>query len=189
MGEQDAQRWDARYANGSHAGPPDPYVLEHARHLPRESRIVDVAGGTGRHARALAALGHKVAVLDISGVALQQIAASGLSVELVQVDLEEQGMPAGRWDALVCTQYLHRPLFPQFARVLVPGGLLIMVHPTVRNLERHPRPSARFLLDESELAGLLQGWELLDYQEGWGKDGQCQARAVARPPRLSPPEA
>ena len=41
-------------------------------------------------------------------------------------------------------------LIASAATGLAPGGRLIWIHPTTTNLERHAKPSARFLLDLGE---------------------------------------
>ena len=71
-------------------------------------------------------------------------------------------MVANRLRVVVTAEFgdsaLHRPLLASLGGDVRPGGSLVVVQPTVRNLERFARPSRRFLLDEGELAGLLGGW-------------------------------
>jgi tellurite methyltransferase len=62
---------------------------------------------------------------------------------------------------------------------LAEDGMLAICHPTRTNLERHEKPSARFLLDEGELRDLLGDLSLLEYEESWGKDGRHEARMLA----------
>lgn len=56
-----------------------------------------------------------------------QALANEPGVEIVQADLEADEWPLGirTFDAVVVTNYLHRPLFPALKRALAPGGLLI----------------------------------------------------------------
>src|ERR671929_84127 len=51
-----------------------------------------------------------------------------------------------RWDVIVCTYFLHRPLFSAFQAALAPGGWLVVTHATRSNLERHARPGPEYLL-------------------------------------------
>ena len=88
-------------------------------------------------------------------------------------------LPEGPFDVITCFHYLQRDLFPKLGARLTPGGLLIVEIATRRNLERHAKPSARFLLEEGELPRLLEPLELAHYQEGWIGD-HALARAVAR---------
>jgi hypothetical protein len=62
--------------------------------------------------------------------------------------------------------YLQRNLFPTFEHHLALEGWLIYEHPTVRNLERNPSPSRRFLLDEGELGELVTGHTVI-LREEW----------------------
>jgi hypothetical protein len=62
---------------------------------------------------------------------------------------------------------------------LAPGGWLCCEIATVRNLERHARPSRRFLLEAGELRALCEPLESVFYDEDW-HDGRHVARSVAR---------
>ena len=52
---------------------------------------------------------------------------------------------------------------------------------TLRNLERNPKPSRRFLLEPNELLRLCAPLEIVAYREGWHAD-RCDARLLARRP-------
>ncbi len=108
--------------------------------------------------------------------------ASTGSVLLVEHDLEQDGLPQGRWELVLNIYYLHRPLFTQAASRLVPGGHLLVVHPTRKNLQRHARPPERFLLEEDELPSLVPGLEILSYRQQWFANGRHEARLLARRP-------
>jgi len=140
----DAERWDARWAAASgEPGRAHPMVEALAAELPAGARVLDVAAGRGRQARALAAAGVQVVAVDVSGVGLARV---GRGVETVVADLKA-GLPEGlgAFDAVVCVDY-HAPLlWPDLRRVLAPGGHLVVSMATVTNLERHTKPSRRFL--------------------------------------------
>jgi SAM-dependent methyltransferase len=116
-------------------------------------------------------------------VALERAAdaasASGLSLHLHRLDVETGPLPPGPFAVVLCLNFLWRPLFASLPRVLAPGGRLVFVQPTRSNLQRHAHPSARFLLEDGELPGLLQGLEVLSYTEGWTEEGRHEARLVA----------
>lgn len=85
--------------------------------------VLDVAAGHGRHSRLALARGHAVTAVDIDLSGL-----SGLDgVRAVEADLEGARWPFGpeRFDAIIVTNYLHRPLFKPIAHALAPGGVLI----------------------------------------------------------------
>ena len=177
--------WNERYrSRGPSAAEPSPFVLALKDRLPGRGRALDVAGGSGRHALLLARLGWQVTLADIAGEGLDlaraAAEAAGLTLTTLEWDLEHDGLPPGPWDLILCTHFLHRPLFESWAESLAPGGLLIFEHPTRSNLERHDKPSERFLLEDGELPGLLTGLEVLLYEEGWNESGRHEARLLAR---------
>jgi tellurite methyltransferase len=187
MSETEKDRWDARYREGAGATEPSSFLTMLDGLLPRSGRALDVAGGRGRHAIWLARRGLDVTLADVSevGLGLARAAAerAGVTLETVAVDLEREPAPAGPWDLVICFHYLHRPLIRRIPGMLAPEGLFVFCQPTRKNLERHPSPGAHYLLAEGELPGLLEGLELLRYEEGWLEEGRHEARALARASR------
>ncbi|GAB3435171.1 class I SAM-dependent methyltransferase [Massilia solisilvae] len=115
--------------------------------------VLDLACGSGRHARLLAALGHPVLALDRDPQALA--AAAGPGIRTMEYDLEAQGaawpFEAGRFAGIVVTNYLHRPLMRSLTASLAPGGVLIYETFAVGN-EVFGKPSnPLFLLSAGEL--------------------------------------
>jgi tellurite methyltransferase len=180
------ERWDRKYAGRpAEPGLPDGFLLACADRLPTAGKALDVAGGAGRHALWLAARGLDVTIADVSPVGLQRAtdaaAARGLAVKTQAMDLEaDPRLPDGPWDLILCFHFLFRPIYGDFARVLAPGGTLVVCHPTRTNLQRHAHPSARFLLEDGELEGLVPGVQVLSLEEGWSPAGRHEARLVAR---------
>jgi SAM-dependent methyltransferase len=191
MSEVDRDKWDKRYREqGVESRTPHAFLTGLASVLPRKGRALDVAGGSGRNAIWLARHGLDVTLVDISreGLALarSEAAAAGVHLELALSDLETEPLPAGPFDVVFSANFLRRALFAEFPRVLAPGGLLVFVQPTRKNLERNPRPPAPFLLDDAELPRLIQGLEIEAYEEAWfpSSDGQRhEAHLLARKPR------
>lgn len=187
MSEKDEIRWNQRHAEASPSmQPPLAWLLSLADQLPKRGSALDVAGGRGRHALWLAQHGLDTTLVDVSDVALglasSHAARLGSPLKTRCLDLGRDGLPAGPWDLIVNVDFLMRPVLTGYGTVLAPGGLLCVSHPTVRNLERHARPSERFLLQESELPGLVCGLELVEYSEAWRQDGRHTARLLARRP-------
>ena len=185
MSAEDRAKWDARYREARPCtAEPSPFLRSLEEVLPRKGRALDVAGGDGRNALWLARRGLAVTVADVSGVGLERArdraSAEGLALDTVCVDLESEPLPAGPWDLVVSILYLQRSLFAAFAEVLAPSGLLVFLQPTVTNLERHPKPPRPFLLENGELARLVQGLEVVSLTEGWTEDGHHEARLLAR---------
>jgi len=132
--------------------------------------VLDLACGTGRHARHFAALGHAVLALDRDADALAQAAGQGIAT--LQCDLEDGVTPwpfaPSRFAGIVVTNYLHRPLLAQLARSLMPGGILIYETFSVGN-EEFGRPSnPDFLLGEGELLALARenALAIVAYEDG-----------------------
>jgi SAM-dependent methyltransferase len=184
MSEADRQRWNARYQEGAGGQEPSSFLCSLAERLPRAGRALDVAGGVGQDALWLARRGLDVTWVDVSDAALERAAASareaGSRLGLQRLDVEQEPLPPGPFALVLCLNYLWRPLFAAFPQVLAPGGLLVFAQPTRSNLQRHAHPSARFLLEDGELPGLLEGLEIVSYSEAWTEQGRHEARLVAR---------
>ena len=186
MSSDDRSKWNARYGAQEALSPPAPFLDALDDLLPRRGRALDVAGGSGRHALWLARRGFDVTIADVSDVALERAVAAarlaGLSLRPVQVDLETSPLPDGPWDLILCTYFIHRPLFTAFAAALAPGGWLVVAHATRSNLQRHSRPGPDHVLEDGELPALVRGLEVIRSEEGWLESGRHEARIVARKP-------
>ena len=185
MSAYDFEKWEARYQSGrGYGGEPHPFLDQvAAHHLPTSGRALDVAGGTGRHARWLARRGLSVTLIDISpaGLARAQAAAAREGLELVtQAHDLDDGFPPGSWEVILVTFFLVRDHFASIAEALSVGGRLVLVHPTRRNLERHAKPSAEWLLDPGELDDGVPGLETLHHEENWSRQGRHEVRYVGR---------
>ena len=132
-----------------------PWVRRFAPLAPA-GEVLDLACGSGRHARLFASLGHPVLALDRDPAALAS--AAGPGIETMQHDLEEEGgawpFGAGRFAAIVVANYLHRPLLPHLMKSLAPDGVLVYETFAVGN-EAFGKPS--------NPAFVLQPGELLDH--------------------------
>jgi len=118
--------------------------------------VLDVASGSGRHARYLAAHGYNVLAVDRDEAALATLASSP-GVRVRAADLEGAPWPfaPGEFDGVVVTNYLHRPLFGDLVAALTPGGVLIY-ETFMQGNERFGRPSnPAFLLRPGELLDRL----------------------------------
>lgn len=185
MSNLDRDKWNAKYTALA-AAPREPSVVFLAleKYLPRTGRAIDIAGGGGRHSIWLARRGLDVTVADISAVGLniaeQRAVERGLSIQTLEIDLEQSPFPAGPWNLIVSVCYLWRPLFEAFPSALSSDGILTVVQPTKRNLERNDKPPGAYLLEEHELPRLASGLEIVHYEEAWLADGRHDAVLVAR---------
>jgi SAM-dependent methyltransferase len=128
-----------------------PWVEAHAGLVAPGGTVLDLAAGGGRHSRYFAWHGRKVVAVDKDISALAHLPG----VTAIQADLED-GAPwplAGQvFDAVVVSNYLHRPLFPALFAALRPGGALIY-ETFARGNEQFGKPDRPdFLLEPNELA-------------------------------------
>ncbi|HMC12402.1 MAG TPA: class I SAM-dependent methyltransferase [Pirellulaceae bacterium] len=180
----DRQKWDAKYAAEDVPREPSAVLQGLAPLLPMKGKALDIAGGAGRNAIWLAQRGLNVTIADVSPrgleIASERAKEAAVRITPLPADLEKGPFPAGPWDLILSVCYLWRPLFAIYPQVLAPGGLLVVIQPTKKNLDRHPKPPAGFLLNDGELPGLVSGLEILHYAEGWQADGRHDAVVVAR---------
>jgi SAM-dependent methyltransferase len=145
--------------NSSHDHVPvSPWVERWLPGIAVGGEVLDLACGSGRHSRLLAATGRRVCALDRDSGALGLLAgATGITV--MQADLEHAPWPLAsrKFDGVVVTNYLHRPLFPCIIDAIAPQGLLIYETFAAGN-ERFGKPSnPEFLLRPGELLELVAG--------------------------------
>ena len=116
------------------------------------SRVLDLACGGGRHGRLFLENGATVTFVDIDVSGVGDLSRNERA-EILQADLENAPWPLEnrQFDAVVVTNYLHRPLFPSIVDAVAPGGWLFYETFAVGN-ERYGRPSnPDFLLEYDEL--------------------------------------
>jgi len=138
---------------------PSPWVARFASLVPPGGPVLDVAAGAGRHTRFFRARGHPVTAVDRDTSGLADLRADA-GVEIVEFDLEA-GAPfpfRGRpFDAVVVTNYLHRPILPDLVAAVAGGGVLLY-ETFARGHERFGRPRRpEFLLEPGELLDAVHG--------------------------------
>ena len=145
----------------AHLDSPSDWVVRWAP-LVKRGPVLDVASGSGRHAKLFAQRGFEVVAVDRER---QEIAG----VKFVKADLEEgTPWPFGdrRFGAVVVTNYLHRPLFPALAAAVGEDGILIYETFMVGN-ERYGKPSnPKFLLRPQELLQAFAGLTVAAFEQG-----------------------
>ena len=147
------------------------FIARHAALIPTGARVLDLAAGTGRHARWMASRGARVLAVDRDADAL---AACGGDprIETRVLDLETGTWPlyGETFDAIIVVNYLHRPLFPFLRAALAPSGVVLYETFAIGN-ERFGRPAnPDFLLRDGELlawAGASPGpLTVVAYEQG-----------------------
>lgn len=145
---------------------PSPWVVRFVPLIKPGGTVLDLACGSGRHLRWLAALGFALTGVDRDTVAVEPLRGCG---EVIVADVENGPWPLTdrRFDAVVVTNYLWRALFPVIRESLAPGGVLIYEtfadgHQTVG---RPSRPD--FLLQRGELLRAFAGLRVVAFEDGF----------------------
>lgn len=154
----------------------------HRELLPAAGKALDLAAGLGANALLLAEAGLDTYAWDFSPVALarlrQSATARGLGVRTLEIDLESGRLPAHRFDLIVVSRYLHRPLCAWIESALRPQGLLF--YETFLGDACTGGPSnPAFRLRAGELPRLFEGLERILYEED---TAHGLARLIARKP-------
>ena len=133
---------------------PSPWILRFLSLARAGGTALDLAAGSGRHSQLLLARGYRVTAIDREPDA--QPDTPGL--RKIRADLEDGSpWPLGgeRFDLVVVTNYLHRPILPDIVGAVAPGGLLLYETFALGN-ERFGRPrNPAFLLRPGELAEVV----------------------------------
>lgn len=136
--------------------PPSPWVQRWVSWIRPGGAVLDVACGSGRHARLLARLGFEVDAVDR---APELFSDPPPNVTLLGADIEAGAWPydGRRFDGIVVTNYLHRPLLPILVDSLERGGVLLYETFAAGN-ETFGKPSnPAFLLRPGELLEAVRG--------------------------------
>jgi SAM-dependent methyltransferase len=160
---------------------PSPWVIRFAHLVTPGAAVLDVACGAGRHAVFFANRGCTVEAVD-RDAGLAEFFAARAGVRFLAADIEAGPWPyAGRrFDAVIVTNYLHRPLFPQLRDAVAEGGVLIY-ETFARGNEAFGKPSnPAFLLQPRELLDVFAtGFFIVAYE-----DGELETPRRARVQRL-----
>lgn len=132
--------------------------------------MLDLACGSGRHARYLAGLGRSVVAVDRDAAAIAGLQGL-IGIRAGQLDLEGDAWPlAGQcFSGIVVTNYLWRARLPDLLTLLAPGGVLIYETFMLGN-EAYGKPSnPAFLLRPGELRDVVgaAGLREIDFVEGY----------------------
>ncbi|MDR5750188.1 MULTISPECIES: class I SAM-dependent methyltransferase [unclassified Caballeronia] len=168
------------------------WVRQWAHLVEAGGAVLDVAAGSGRHARWFASRGHPVLAVDRDAEALGSL--SGIErIATRAADLENAPWPLSadeKFAAVVVTRYLHRPLFPHLADALAEGGILIY-ETFARGNETVGKPSnPAFLLAPGELVDAFHSrLRIIAFQDGFTSDPRAsyvqRICAVREPDRSS----
>ena len=138
---------------------PSPWIARYLASSRPGQTALDVATGSGRHVHHARSLGYRVTAIDRDLSKLSNLAGDP-DVSLIQADLEDGSpwpLPGATFNAVIVTNYLHRPLFPALIAAVAPDGLLLYETFAIGN-ERLGKPSnPNFLLRPGELLEAVRG--------------------------------
>ena len=150
--------------------PPSPWVVRHAQSIPARGKVLDLACGSGRHARFLAGLGYPVLAVDRDARALAGVSTiKGIMTRQLDLEGEEWPLAGQVFDGIVVTNYLWRPRLPDVLALLAPGGALIYETFMVGNAAYGKPTNPAFLFQAGELRQLAAaaGLREVEYAEGY----------------------
>lgn len=146
---------------------PSEWIVRFAREVRKGATVLDVACGSGRHSILFRDLGARVTCVDrdVSGL------ADTVGLEVIEADLENgTPWPLGKrkFECVVVTNYLWRPILPDILNAVAPDGYLLYETFALGN-ETYGRPSRPdFLLKPGELLDAVRGkFEVRAYEHGY----------------------
>lgn len=161
---------------------PSAWVKRWSHLVPAQGAVLDIACGHGRHMKWFSARGHPVMGIDRSAEAIAAVSHLG---EALQADIENSPWPlaAGtevrRFDGVIVTNYLWRPLFPVIAQSVAAGGVLIYETFAAGN-ETVGKPSRPdFLLQPAELLHAFAELRVIAYEDGFLEHPQRFVQRIA----------
>jgi tellurite methyltransferase len=167
--------------------PPSPFIAEWVKRsaAATSGRALDLAMGSGRHARLIAAEGFRTFGVDIDpdlvAASVGRAAASGLTITGWCADLTAHPLPRERFALIVVVRYLQRDLWRALAGALAPGGTILYETFTEAQRGRGRGPtSPDHLLKPGELRSVFPDLDVLFYEETLEPD--ALARLAARKP-------
>lgn len=122
---------------------PDPVLTGSLAGL-RPGKALDLAAGSGRHARWLAESGWNVTAVDIEMAELP-------GIKCIEADLEkhEYRVAPGAWDLIICWLYWQPDLLAEIARGVRKGGVVALAG----------KSSGRFATSLARYREAFPGWK------------------------------
>jgi SAM-dependent methyltransferase len=145
---------------------PSAWVYRWAPLIRPGGSVLDLACGSGRHVRWLAAQGFVVTAADRDAAAVEPLRAVA-EVHVADLEGAPWPLPGRRFDGIVVTNYLWRPLWPQLLASLAEGGVLIYETFADGNQQFGKPSCADFLLRPGELLQVAKGLHIVAYEDGY----------------------
>lgn len=144
-----------------------PWVKRFAHLIPKSGLVLDLACGSGRHARYLANLDLSVTAVDQDIRLIKSVHSAQITPEQWDLELEAWPLEGRLFDGIVVTNYLYRPHLDRLPQMLNGGGVLIY-ETFAQGNEAFGKPSnPNFLLKIGELLALTarHGLKVIAYED------------------------
>jgi SAM-dependent methyltransferase len=145
---------------------PSGWVQRWSHLVPAGASVLDVACGSGRHVRWFAQRGCRVTGIDRDAAALAPLASIA---QTLVADIENGPWPltGRRFDAVVVTNYLWRPLLPILIGSIEERGLLLYETFAHGNASVGKPSNPQFLLRPGELLQVAAGLRVIAFEDGF----------------------
>ena len=145
---------------------PSDWVLKWSSLIIKKGKVLDIACGGGRHSVFFANGGYFVTALDKDVSRLPH----NPRIKTIKSDIEDLSawpLAGEKFNGIIVTNFLYRPLFPILSRSLFPNGVLIYETFGMGN-ECYGRPrNKRFLLEPGELLeAFSKDFIIIAYENG-----------------------
>ncbi len=158
--------------------PPSAWLQRFAPLVKPGGTVLDVACGSGRNLRWLAGQGFAVTGVDRDAAALQALRDVAQTV-VADIENGDWPLPGRRFDAVIVTNYLWRPLWPTLLAALADGG--VFIHETFATgqqlIGKPSRPD--FLLESGELLRVCAGLRIVAFEDGFEAAPQRFVQRIA----------
>lgn len=144
--------------------------------------MLDLACGSGRHARLLARQNLAVLAVDRDNEALSALAGvPGIETACLNLEGDDWPLAGQRFAGIVVTNYLWRPRLPAVLDMLAPGGVLIYETFMLGNAAYGKPSNPDFLLVPGELreVAAAAGLHEIAFSEGYAETPKpCMRQAI-----------
>jgi SAM-dependent methyltransferase len=167
MSLADKIKWDKKYSQNKSlfAYRPPSMFVRHYFDLAPNKKALDVACGGGRNTLFLQDLGFEIDAIDISSIALEELAKSiNSNVKLIEADLDEYEFEKEKYGFIVMANFLDRKLIEKLKESLVDNGIFI-VETYVEDELNEKKFNKDFMLYKNELKELFKDFEIIEYDE------------------------
>ncbi len=163
------EKWDKKYLTAADPGEAVTVLTKNLHLLPDNGRAIDVACGLGANALLMAEQGLQVDAWDYSSVALDRLnqfaRQKNLAINTRLIDLETREEWQDKFDVIVVSNFLFRPLAKQICLALNSNGLLFYETFTQQKCGDHGPSNPEFLLAKNELLSLFIELKPVIYSE------------------------